>query len=730
MRTDQAFASEFPTNTLKLPSRHASSATRSQRDDRNKFISSFEHPPRSTRITAGVSNPATALRAPRCPLCIAPILKDAAVSRPTILYLVLAVLVGAGNVFAQTSAPPANYQPSNVDKATITTRLLSPSAAPARVIILGEPTTGERAKLNPKSATTSSKDNVPSKRRLVIGFARKVPAAESSPALSDLEWTLVADGARAAQVRLTSPGAAALRVQVVLTDAPVGLTVRFAGTSGGQVFGPYAASTIAAQSVYWSPVLDGDTATIELALPANTATGDATLTLPMISHLVAAGAALKQADPLGSIGSSGSCEVDIACIGAALQQQASTAINAVARVVLTDLGQTYLCSGTLLNDSITSGTPYFFSANHCIDDNDNDPAASKGSPAAAAASVNTYWFFQAAQCGVDTSSDVNFVVVGGGAKLLGRSVDYDWNLLLLNNPPPAGATFAAWNAGAPVATGTAADGIHHPGGDLKKFSEGSVQGYQTYSDGSSFVEMEWTQGATEPGSSGSGLFTYNPSQNYYELRGALYGGNSACSGRSRTGIDVYSRLDVALPLLAQYLTPTAVDPQKETLVVEYYDAGLDDYFITADAAEIQGLDNGVHPGWVRTGLTFLAYSDAAAAPVSVQPVCRFYVLPQEGDSHFYSADPSECAATAARFAGTWQEESAALFYIQVPNQGTGGACPANTRPVFRFLNNANGLHHRYTSEVDVRDSIISDGGWTQEGYGAPPAASVMCSPTS
>ena len=528
---------------------------------------------------------------------------------------------------------------------------------------------------------------------------------------------------------MTSPSAAALRVELALKGAPVGLMVRFAGAAGSQVFGPYPASMIAGQTPFWSPVLEGNTATIELALPAGAAVGDAMISLPLISHLVVAGAALKQADPLHSIGASGSCEVDVACMSSTLQQQAATAINAVARVVLTDLGQTYLCSGTLLNDSITSGTPYFLSANHCIDDDDDDPAASKGSPAATAASINTYWFFQAARCGVDTSSDVNFVVVASGAKLLGRSVDYDWNLMLLNSPPPASATFAAWNASAPVAVGTAAAGIHHPEGDLKKFSQGNVHGYDTYPDGSSFVAMQWTQGVTEHGSSGSGLFTFNASNNYYELRGALYAGDSACNVSSRNGIDEYSRLDVALPLVAQYLTPTAANVAKEILVVEYYDAALDDYFITSDRAEIQGLDAGVHPGWVRSGLTFLAYADPAVAPAGTQPVCRFYVLPQAGDSHFYSADPAECAATAAKFTGIWEEESAALFYIQVPSPTT-GACAANTRPVFRFLNNANGLHHRYTAEVDVRDSIISDGGWTQEGYGAPPAASIMCSPTS
>jgi len=642
------------------------------------------------------------------------------------LWLVAAMLLAPGVVLAQTSVPPAISQPPKSKSATDKTALLLPPSAPALAIVLPEPTASERAVLNAKSRTTSSKAKIADKR-LAIGFARPVPPAQRSLHLSDLDWTALDDGGRATQIRLTSPGAAALRVQLALSDAPAGLRFRFASASSGRVFGPYPAA-VATQSAYWSPVLEGDTATIEIALPADTTVGDATVSLPMVSHLVIGGAALKQADPLGAIGTAGACEVDVACMSTTVQQQAATAINAVARVVLTDLGQTYLCSGTLINDSIASGTPYFLFANHCIDDDDGDPAASKGNPAAAAASINTFWFFQAEQCGVDTSSDVNFVMLAGGAKLLGRGVDFDWNLLLLNDAPPAGATFAAWNASAPVAAGTGADGIHHPNGDLKKFSEGSVHGYDSYSDGSSFVAMQWSQGVTEPGSSGSGLFTYNAIGNYYELRGALSGGNSSCSVQDRDGIDDYSRLDVALPLIAQYLTPTAVDPAKKVLVVEYYDATLDDYFITANQAEIQDLDSGVHPGWVRTGLTFLAYSDPTVAPADAQPVCRFYVLPQVGDSHFYSADPAECAATTVKFAGTWLEESAAVFYIQVPNQST-GVCPANTRPVFRFVNDANGLHHRYTAEVDVRDSISSDGGWTEEGYGAAPAASVMCSPT-
>ena len=641
----------------------------------------------------------------------------------------LTLLTTAISTSAQLSAPPATYRPATPTKAQVEPALLLPTDAAARSIVLSTPTSSERAALAPKVATRTSKDGiVPKRGRLIIGFAREVPAAQGSVNLSDLAWAQVEGGAQAAHISLTSSGAAAIRIGLVVTSAPAALEMRFKGSSGtAQVFGPYPAE-LAHESIYWSPVLEGETGTIELTLPAGVSPAGM-VSLPMISHLVVAGNALRQADPLGEIGRAGACEVDVACMSTTLKQQAASAVNAVARMVLTDHGQTGLCSGTLVNDSTTSSTPYFFTANHCLDNDDTDVGASKAQPAAVAATINTYWFFQTSVCGQDTANKVNFVLVAGGAKLLGRGVDFDWTLVRLNNAPPAGATFAAWNASPLSEAGAAAAGIHHPEGDLKKISQGTTQGFQTFDDGSSYIAMQWTQGATEPGSSGSGLFTYNPNQNYYELRGALYGGNSACDARQQGATDVYSRLDVALPMLRQYLTPNAANPTKETLVVEYYYAGYDDYFITANQAEIQALDNGAFPGWQRTGLTFLAYSDPSVAPAGASPVCRFYVLPQAGDSHFYSADPAECAATAIKFAETWVEESPALFYIQLPDPAT-GACPPNTRAIFRFLNNVNGLHHRYTAEVDVRDSIIQDRGWTQEGYGNPPSQTVMCSPIS
>jgi len=648
-------------------------------------------------------------------------------SRRWLGYMLLAV---AGSVGAQIVAvPPAANRAAAQARSEPVATLVAPARVPAHRIALPPPSAEEEAQLQargagPAAATATS--TVRAKRRaLAIGFPRSLPDGERPLALEGLPWQSLADGGKAAQIVIDSPGAAAIRLGVSMSTAAPGIALRFAESGGRQeVYGPYAAGMIAAAKLYWSPVLEGDSATLEIYLPPGVSPASVELRIPKISHLVSAGAALVKSEPVADIGRAGSCEVDVACVAT---PAASNQARAVAKLVFTDGGTTFLCTGTLLSDSAASNTPYLYTANHCMDSQE------------AAGSLVTYWFFDAVAC--QSLAVPPYIAVTGGAVLLGRSVDSDWALVRLNSPPPANAIFSAWRA-EPLANSTPFAVVQHPEGDLKKFSEGSTLGYYSFSDGTSFTNARYTLGVTEPGSSGSGLLTLGGGGNFYELRGGLFGGDTSCAHPS--GNDIYSRLDVALPLLAQYLTPNAANPAKKTVVVEYYYAGFDDYFITANQAVIQGLDNGAHPGWVRTGLTFLAYSDSSVAPAGVSPVCRFYLLPQFGDSHFYSADPAECAATAVKFAASWVEESAALFYIQLPDRTT-GACPASTRPVYRFLNKFNQVHHRYTAEVDGRNCMYygtnpaSDkdvdcssfpNTWLEEGYGAPPNAPVMCSPLS
>jgi hypothetical protein len=636
---------------------------------------------------------------------------------PALLGIVCAAAFAALPAFADvpiTAVPPAAYRAPATPKAAPVAMMLPQGAAALRVA-LPEPTAAERASLRARNAAgTGSIGKASMLKGLAIAFPRSVPAGSRSIALAALPWQSLGDGSRAARLEIASPGASALRVSLALATNLPGVTLRFTGNgANSQPFGPVASGDVAADTTrfgaFWSPVLDGDVATIEFDAQAGAIPPDATLTLNGISHQVVRPASLTKLDAkaVQDIGTSGPCNIDVACVTPRTQAFVDST-NAVAATEMTkEDGFTYLCTGTLLNDSLSSNTPYLFGASHCIDS------------AMAARTLNTFWFFDAVACG--SRAVPAFVQQASGAALLARSGDWDWALVRLDAAPPAGVHFSAWRA-EPIPDGATISVIHHPEGDLKKWSQGTSQGYQLYTDGSSFAIAMYNQGTTEPGSSGAGLLTFLDSGGYYEVRGGLWTGDASCS--MPAGSDQYSRLDNMLPLTREYLTPDSSGPAEQGVVVEFYNHTLDHYFITLTPREIADLDAGVHPGWERTGLRFMAYSAPAGG---ASPVCRYYRTPGFGDSHFYSASVSECAAVAAnpqQFPG-WTQETSNAFYIALPDPMT-GACAAGTVPVWRFYNQLT-VNHRYTTDQLVRDDLRSKPGtWLPEGYG--PDSVIMCAP--
>ena len=159
-------------------------------------------------------------------------------------------------------------------------------------------------------------------------------------------------------------------------------------------------------------------------------------------------------------------------------------------------------------------------------------------------------------------------------------------------------------------------------------------------------------------------------------------------------------------------------PGGPTTVVEFHHAAFDHYFISSLAADIEALDSGRAPGWARTGATFVASSAAAAG---TSPVCRFYLPPANGDSHFYSASPAECADVLARFP-TFIYEAPDVLHIALPDIAT-GACPQGTLAVYRLWNNRVDSNHRYTTSTAIRAQMIARG-YIPEGYG--PEGVIMC----
>ena len=154
-------------------------------------------------------------------------------------------------------------------------------------------------------------------------------------------------------------------------------------------------------------------------------------------------------------------------------------------------------------------------------------------------------------------------------------------------------------------------------------------------------------------------------------------------------------------------------------VIEYYHAALDHYFITTLPIEIAKLDDGILTGWIRTGQVFHAYASAVGG---TSPVCRLYIPPANGDSHFLSASPAECATTKARFP-QFIDESDNVMWITLPDLAT-GACPAGDVPVYRLWNQRGDSNHRYVTDLALRAQTIARG-YVPEGYGNGVA---MCAP--
>jgi hypothetical protein len=164
----------------------------------------------------------------------------------------------------------------------------------------------------------------------------------------------------------------------------------------------------------------------------------------------------------------------------------------------------------------------------------------------------------------------------------------------------------------------------------------------------------------------------------------------------------------------------AHDDVATVAVIEYYHAKLDHYFVTARADDIEALDSGRFGGWTRTGQTFTAYP---AFVDGASPVCRFYLPPADGDSHFFSASEAECTEVASKFP-TFVLEDREAMYVKLPDAVT-GTCATGSTPVYRLWNRRPDTNHRYTVHPATKQQMQS-AGWIAEGHG--PDSVAMCAP--
>ncbi|MCH7885058.1 MAG: trypsin-like peptidase domain-containing protein, partial [Planctomycetes bacterium] len=381
-----------------------------------------------------------------------------------------------------------------------------------------------------------------------VGIHRPVPARPITTQ-DEGQWERLADGMWRWRLQLDVPGALALRVHFSGFDLPPGGRLTIAGGDQSPV-AVYTGKGFRNQGAFWTPPTSGNVAFLEYVGSADSVPA-VMLQIDEVSHFYRGpwGAAPppigEKADGAASQAAALLCHEDPNCHGAD-----ANARDAVARIVFSAPGGSFLCSGALLNDQDDNTfAGYFLTANHCI------------SSASSANSVAVYWFYQTPECGGVVPS-LSSVPRSNGAQLLATSASTDFTLMRLYDDPHDGQGFAAWTTSTP-GNGDTVMGIHHPGGNYKRYAEGPVTSAQPICNPtlplSRFIYNDWTpgKGITEGGSSGSPLFNSN-----WEVIGQLFGvcffSNPRCSNPEDYN-NVYGRFEGSYAAMASFLTSITPD---------------------------------------------------------------------------------------------------------------------------------------------------------------------------
>jgi hypothetical protein len=397
------------------------------------------------------------------------------------------------------------------------------------------------------------------------GIARSASNEGAARTLPPLRWVRLADGGSVSRIELASPVAMGLRVGLQVQALDARAELRFAGSSRpsnvvAMMTGKDIMGLADSRGVFWTPGTDGEKQFIEIYLQPGIPSAGVRLQAPLLSHLLVNGLDDARIMEKAGFGQSGTCNVNTVCRVAELGMPYVSAKNAVAHMSYTyPNGSSFICSGTLLADTV-AGTqvPYFYTAHHCFaGDVSGVPATSYPSGFQAVANtLNTYWKYETTAC--TTGVNPGSTLLAGGSDYLYSDPDTDGMLLRLKNTPPAGSEFSGWDY-ALLPASSLVVGIHHPNGDAKKVSSG-----QQLARDANQNEVAWLSGTTEGGSSGSGLFTADATG--YHLRGGLLGGSASCANTGSLANagnrDYYSRFDVVFAHISQYLAPATATPQR------------------------------------------------------------------------------------------------------------------------------------------------------------------------
>jgi hypothetical protein len=336
-------------------------------------------------------------------------------------------------------------------------------------------------------------------------FTRGVTAAADQP----WRWRGAVHVARAQRLRLK------------LTDlqVPADATFWVYGASGETVGFD---RSLAHEGTLWTPTIEGDTITVEVEAPA----GPASFTIAAVADFPSPAIIAPEDD---------TCITDSKCY-TGLDDLA----KAIGSMVYVSGGAAYICTGGMLNDSTSSFTPHFITANHCI------------ATASEAASLEVTWNFRTASCDGLTPSKTGLPRTNGSTILVTNETT-DVTLLRLTSSP-GGRLFLGWNS-TPPGSGDTLYRLSHPLGQPLRYSTSTVNttsGTCTDWQRPNFLYQTHAIGTTAGGSSGSPVLNESG-----QVVGQLAGScgpepTNPCNHLNRTVDGAFSS---SFPLLQPFLSP-------------------------------------------------------------------------------------------------------------------------------------------------------------------------------
>ena len=356
-----------------------------------------------------------------------------------------------------------------------------------------------------------------------------------------------------------SPNATFVWVDFKKYVLPEGAELFIYDRTGELVLGSFNNTDVKADGRFYTQSIPGSIAFIEYNVPAGVEPGE--LQIGCIGHgykdvfqMISDTYEEAEAEMKGPHGSAeGTCHINVACPEGDPWRDQIRSVVAIEIRANHNMGGyplSFMCTGSLVNNTRQDRTPYVLSAFHCQDTEGMLDDLRESYPNIEITSIDfvSYFLYSLNTC--------NGTLGNGNRSVTGADIvaKYNYNtgsdmlLLRLQSDVPDSYKpyYAGWDRRA-VMTPEPGVCIHHPGGDWKKISFA-----KSINSEGNFYKVGWftgteNKGVTEQGSSGSPIFNAEK-----RIIGQLYAGSSSCvrvpgdyGHQGPSGTDYYGRFSVS-----------------------------------------------------------------------------------------------------------------------------------------------------------------------------------------